>query len=155
MKYVAALAVLFPAVAAAETLSMLEFLELRPKWEQFAESGERLRVEGRIASASDRLVRLRNCPLPFRPVEGTLPELRRGAIAVEMTGRLGRRGTELVFLVDEMKEWPEDGEVYALKESALDVGDPQDWYDLADWAANRGDFYDDRFLLVTGAEARR
>ena len=46
----------------------------------------------------------------------------------------------LVFFVAEMKERPSDAETYALRESALDMGDPSDWYELAAWSAERGGF---------------
>lgn len=150
-----ALAVLFPADATAATLSMREFLALKPEWETLAKSGKSLRIEGRIASASRRLVRLQNCPLDFRPVEKTLPELVRTAVTVEITGRLDYRNTELVFLVAEMIEPASDGEVFALRESALDVTDSADWYELADWAESRGTFYKDQSLLDKAAGARR
>ncbi|MGC1272942.1 MAG: hypothetical protein WBC44_04490 [Planctomycetaceae bacterium] len=150
-----ALAVLLPVQAAAATLSMREFLALKPEWDALAESGKSLRIEGRIASASRRLVRLQNCPLDFRPIEKTLPELVRTAVAVEITGRLDHRNTELVFVVSEMIEPASDGEVFALRESALDVTDPADWYELADWADGRGTFYEDRSLLDKAAGARR
>ena len=144
-----------PSVVSAATLSMQEFLATQPRWEALAESGKTFRIEGRVASASDRLVRLQKCPLPFRPEEGTLlPELKRAAAAVEMTGRLGRRSGELVFFVEQMKELPGDAQSYALRQSAIDAGDPADWYALADWAVERGGFYEDRFLLEKAAEAR-
>lgn len=150
-----ALAVLLPLRATAETLSVPELLARRAAWEELAQKGEQLRVEGRVESASGRLLRLRKLPLPFRPAEDVLAELPETGMQVEVTGRLGRRGDGLVFLVTELKNIPDDAEVYALKESALDAGDPADWYGLADWAADRGGFYEDRFLLAKAAEARR
>src|SRR5690606_33151347 len=95
-------AVLLPTGASAAALSMQEFLALEPKWEELAKSGERLRIEGRIESASPNLVRLRHCPIDFRPSGKVLPAVNLRAIAVEITGRLDWRNTKLVFVVSEM-----------------------------------------------------
>lgn len=152
---VCGLAACLPVRATAETLSVPEFLALQPQWEELANKGEQLRVEGRVESASGLLLRFRKVPLPFRPAEDALPELPKTSTRVEVTGRLGRRGNDLVFFVAALKNLPDDTEVYALKESALDAGDPADWYGLADWAADRGGFYEDRFLLAKADEARR
>lgn len=148
-------AVLLPTGASAAALSMQEFLALEPKWEELAKSGERLRIEGRIESASPNLVRLRHCPIDFRPSGKVLPAVNLRAIAVEITGRLDWRNTKLVFVVSEMIEPPSDADVFALRASALNVNDPSDWFELADWAADRGTFYDDASLLDSAADARR
>lgn len=152
---VVAFAGLLPTVAAGATLSMPEFLALKPQWEELAKSGERLRLEGRIESASPQFLRLKHCPLDFRPAEKVLPEVDLRAVTVEITGRFGRRNTKLVFIVSEMTEPPSDADVFELRESALDVDDPADWFELADWAADRGEFYDDKYLLAKANEARR
>lgn len=144
-----------PAASHADTLSMKDFLALKPKWEELAKSGESLRVEGRVESASPRLIRLKKCPLPFRPAQGTLPDLRRPTSRVELSGHLRRRGTDTVFEVVEMLERPDDLQVYALKEASLDAADPADWYDLAAWAEERGKFYSDDSLLSRAKLARR
>jgi len=150
-----ALAVLNPLRAAAETLSVSDLLARQPAWEEMAEKGEQVRLEGRVESASGLLIRLRKLPLPLRPANDAFPDLRRGTNRVEAVGRITRRGMDLVFTATELKEVPSDAENYALRESALDAGDPADWYGLADWAAARGGFYDDRFLLDKATEARR
>lgn len=144
-----------PSASWAETLSMKEFLALKPKWVELAKSSESLRVEGRVESASPRLIRLKKCPLPFRPVQGNLPDLRRPTSRVELSGHLRRRGTETVFEVVEMLERPDDLQHYALREAALDSGDPGDWYDIAAWAEERGKFYSDDSLLSRAQLARR
>jgi hypothetical protein len=149
------LAVLLPLQASAETLSTAEFAAKQPQWAEMAQKEEQVRVEGRLESSSGGLFRLRKLPLLFRPAEGEFPKLRRNTNQVEATGRLERRGSDLIFLVTDLKEVPSDAEVYALKESALDAGDPADWYRLADWAQTRGTFYEDRFLLDKAAEDRR
>ncbi|MBA3316258.1 MAG: hypothetical protein M3552_10460 [Planctomycetota bacterium] len=146
---------LTPTAASAATLSTAEFLALEKKWPELAEKSEALRVEGRVASASSKLIKLRNCPLPFRPAGAAFDEKRQPAGRVEITGVLQRRAGELVFVVTELREMPDDAQVYALKQSAIDAGDPADWYDLAAWAEQRGTFYDDRSLLAKATEARR
>jgi hypothetical protein len=101
------------------------------------------------------LLKLRKCSLPFRPAGETFPEIRRPNGRLELTGLLQRRGTDLVFAVTELREVPDDMQVYSLKKSALDQGDPDDWYQLASWAERRGDFFDDRSLLDRAVESRR
>ena len=146
--------VVLPSVAAAAPLSMSEFLALKPEWEELAQQDKPLRIEGRVASAAPQLLRLRNCPLSFRPATGVLPDVRRSP-AVEIVGLLQRRAGELIFLVTELRERPDDRQAYALKESALNASDAGDWYELAAWAAGRGSFYKDQFLLDKASEARR
>jgi len=146
---------LLPVAASAATLSMQEFLKLEPQWSDLSEKNESLRVEGRIESASPKLLKMRKCPLEFRPAQESFPEIRRPNGRIELTGLLQRRGTNLIFAVTELREVPDDMQVYALKQSALDAGDPNDWYSLARWAAERGTFYDDNALLERATEARR
>ncbi len=152
---VIAVACSLPVAASAATLSMQEFLKLEPQWSELSEKNESLRVEGRIESASPKLLKMRKCPLEFRPAQETFPEIRRPSGRIELTGLLQRRGTDLVFAVTELREVPDDIQVYALKQSALDAGDPNDWYTLARWAEQRGNFYDDNALLARVVEARR
>lgn len=146
---------LLPFTASAATLSMQEFLQLEPQWSELAAKNESLRIEGRIESASPKLLRMRKCPLEFRPAQETIPEIRRPNGRIELTGLLQRRGTDLVFVVTELREVPDDLQVYALKQSALDTGDPSDWYALASWAIQRATFYDDKSLLERATQARR
>lgn len=146
---------LSPVAASAATLSMQEFLQLEPQWADLAAKNESLRVEGRIESASPKLMKMRRCPLEFRPAQDTFPEIRRPNGRIEVTGLLQRRGTELVFAVTELREVPDDVQTYALKQSALDAGDPNDWYELARWAEQRGTFYSDNALLERATAARR
>jgi hypothetical protein len=120
LRVLSALAVLLPVTAAADALTMPEFLALQPKWETLVEKKEPLRVEGRLASSSPRLLRLLKCPLPFRPAEGEFRDLRRGTARVEVVGRLERRVGEITFLVTELKEprsrktsWPRGREASA------------------------------------------
>jgi hypothetical protein len=152
---IAAFVPLLPLDSPAATLSMQEFLTLQPQWEELADKGELLRIEGRVESSSPRLVRMRKCPLPFRPVEGQTFQLPRNPGRVEAVGKLGRRGSELVFFATELKEQPSDLQVYALRESALDARYPNRWYELAAWAEKQGTFYDDRDLLEKAHQARR
>jgi hypothetical protein len=144
-----------PFTASAATLSMQEFLQLEPQWQELSAKQEALRIEGRIASASPKLLKMRKCPLEFRPAQEIFPEIHRPDGRIELTGLLQRRGTDLVFVVTELREVPDDMQVYALKESALDAGDPNDWYSLASWAEERGTFYEDKALLARAVEARR
>ena len=60
---------LMPAVAPAAALTTAELNALKDTWLDLAQNNEPLRVEGRIASASAKLMKLRNCELPFRPAE--------------------------------------------------------------------------------------
>ena len=146
---------MLPLASSAATLSMQEFLQLEPQWSELATKNESLRLEGRIESASPKLLKMRKCSIEFRPAQETFPEIRRPTGRIELTGLLQRRGTDLAFVVTELREVPDDLQVYALKQSALDAGDPDDWYALARWAEERGTFYNDSALLERATEARR
>ena len=92
-----ALAVLAPLRSVAETLSVSDLLARQPAWEEMAEKGEQIRLEGRVESTSGLLIRLRKLPLPLRPANDAFPDLRRGTSRIEAVGRITRRGADLVF----------------------------------------------------------
>ena len=144
-----------PVVTLAKTLSMREFMALQPKWEELEQAETTLRLEGRNSATSARLIRLRECPLSFEPATEDFPQLGPNVKRVLITGRLDHRGDEQFFRVFTVEARPSDRENYAIKAAAVDPPDAEDWHALADWARERGTFYDDEFLLAKASEARR
>ncbi len=108
-----------------------------------------LRVEGRVASQIKNQIRFRNCSLSFV----LPPELERRAgqsKTLEVTGRIERDGGNLVFRVRDLRATPTDLETLRSKEVALRNPGPDDWYQLAKWARERGVFYQDEELKEAG-----
>lgn len=112
-------------------------------------TGVDLRVEGRVAAQLKGQFRFQNCSLNFLMP----PDLERRITAsrtVEVTGRLRRDGNAIVFDVSQLKPLPTDLEQARSRELALRNGGPDDWYALAEWARERGEFYNDRELQELG-----
>ena len=151
----AVLAFLTLTASAADGIPMPKFLEMQPQWETLAAAGTPLTIDGRIASAGSKLLRLQKCPLLFRPQDETLNLPPRDTVRVAVAGHLQQQAGGLIFLVGELRALPSDSQAYLLREAASDQNDPADWYRLADWCVKTGTFYDDAFLLDKAAAARR
>ncbi|MDX1968369.1 MAG: hypothetical protein SFV23_14430 [Planctomycetaceae bacterium] len=129
---------------AAETVwSIAKLNASKGDWSRLSDTS--LRVEGRIASHLRGQLRFQQCNLSFR----LTPELERKmgqAKNLEVVGTVKREGNSWIFEVSDVRTQPTDIEQFRSRESALKNPQPDDWYHLADWARERGEFYKDEDL---------
>ena len=140
------IALLSPSTAQAAGAQSLEsFIEQKPLWSDLV--GSSFRIEGRYAILTRDSLRMRNCDLPFKSSQqqkasGT-------SKVIEVSGRLAKEATsgKLYFEVDQIRFLPTDLQSLAERERAISRGAAKQWYELAEWAAARGKFYNDDELL--------
>lgn len=144
------------AAGAVPTHSVESFNGLKSRWQNFAETGITLKVEGRRGFFARTLLRFRNCELSFRPKSGTeFPKLSGTGRNIEVLGRLEKRNGELEFVVEQLTERPSDLETFQIKQGDIRSDEPDEWYSLGDWAARRAAFYKDEALKQKAEEAYR
>ncbi len=130
-----------PLSFAADSVWSVEYLNSRKaEWEQL--TGPTLRVEGRIATHGKGQLRLIKCELAFHATEAQLRQLN-GRRVVELVGSLKKQDGKLAFEVAQILVLPTDVEQFESRTVKLRNPRPADWYELGDWAAGRGRFYDD------------
>lgn len=132
--------------------SIEEFVKQQPKWQRMQEAT--LRVEGRCPILTDQRLFFTNCDLLFVLGEGVEAPMIRSK-TVQATGKLQTRQGKLTFVVSRLKELPTDAETLADRRARLPADDAAAWYKLADWAAQRGRFYEDAQLIDGAADLRR
>ena len=132
------------------SMSIQEFNERESQWSGLI--GSRLRIEGRYALIGKNLLRFKNCDLSFR-ASRDFPKLVRDSRTVEVVGRLTIEDGKLAFAVEDLFELPTDMEVFRKRQARIDTSMPEDWYQLAKWAANRGRFYEDEKLIQAAKSA--
>ncbi len=140
------LILILPATAnAAGAQSLESFIGQKAQWSELV--GSTFRIEGRYAILTRDLVRMRNCDLPFKPVQ-QLKVLGTSKV-IEVSGRLAKETNsgKLYFELDSVRFLPSDLQTLAERERAISRGMSAQWYELADWAAARGKFYNDEELL--------
>ena len=132
---------LAPTAFAADSVWSVEYLNSRKaEWEQLA--GPTIRLEGRIAVHGKGQLRLAKCELVFQATEAQLRSLS-GKRSVELAGKLKKEDGKLSFEVAQIQVVPTDVEQFESRSIKLRNPRPADWYELGDWAAGRGRFYDD------------
>uniref|UniRef100_A0A7C4LKM0 Uncharacterized protein n=1 Tax=Schlesneria paludicola TaxID=360056 RepID=A0A7C4LKM0_9PLAN len=136
------------ARAAEKVWTTQQLVNARPEWDRLLNT--RLRVEGRLASHSRRQLRLTKCDLTFRLTEEQESQVG-AARNLELSGKLMRdRETGRIFFeVATLKPLPTDRGQLLDREARLKNPKAKDWYDLAQWADERGRFYEDAELLAT------
>lgn len=132
--------------AAENVWSTQQLMQAKPEWPRLLNS--LLRVEGRLASHGKRQLRLMKCDLPFRLTDDQ-ERLVGSARHLELTGRLmqERETGRIFFEVTSLKTLPNDRHRLLDRESRLKNAKAADWYELAHWAEERGQFYEDADLL--------
>lgn len=135
--------------AADEPASVKTFLAERDKWERL--QGTTLSVEGRWSIFNDERLLLTKCDLVF-VFDNAVRVPASKTKNVEVTGRLETREGALVFRVTRLQLRPSDLDAVGDRRARLETNDPQGWYDLADWATERGRFYEDEELLKEAAD---
>lgn len=136
-----------------DAMSVGEFVQKQSKWSQLR--GTTLKVEGRYRSKTDRQMLFTNCDdLLFEFADGVRQPTSRSR-TVQVTGKLGNsKQGKLVFVVTEIEAIPSDTDRLADRRGRLAQDDAAPWYELADWAARRGRFYQDDELISAAAELR-
>jgi hypothetical protein len=136
----------------ADAISVAEFVRQQPRWQRM--QGSTLKIEGRRLALNDQRLMFKNCNLPF--VLGEEVRVPTGPNkSVQVTGTLDTRQGKQVFVVSRLKEVPTDAETLADRRGRLTPDDASGWYTLADWAQQRGAFYDDSELLTSATDLRR
>lgn len=138
----------------AEPRSIQEFLTYKPKWNEFVLTSYTWNLEGRYAVIGDGAMQFTNCPLSF-VVSKEVARNRGTSGVVEVTGKLVNEDKKLVFRVEQMTPRPSDMETVRLKRYQIDSTEPKEWYRVADWARQRGEFYDDRELKEAARDLDR
>lgn len=130
--------------AAAESpWSTEEFLARRKEWAKFLDTS--IKVEGRVLGFNRQQLRLQRCDVVFHLGEnhsGRVTSSRR----VEMRGRLRKVDDKIGFYVDDLQGIPSDHDEFQSRDSRINPAKADDYYELADWATGRAEFYEDREL---------
>ncbi len=140
------LALIFPVTTQAAGAQSLEsFIALKPQWPELVDST--FRIEGRYAILTRESLRMRNCDLPFKSMQ--LPKASGTSKVIEVSGRLAKEATsgKLYFEIDQIRFLPTDLQSLSERERTISRGAAKQWYELAEWAAARGKFYNDDELL--------
>lgn len=132
--------------------SVEDFLRQRDKWPRL--QGASLTIEGQYRILTDERLLFKNCDLLFQFAEGVRPPTVRGR-TIQVTGALEMRQGKLTFVIRRIKGLPTDAETLANRRGRLPDDDAGPWYELADWAAGRGRFYEDSELTAAAADLRR
>jgi len=140
-----------PVPAQAEVRSIQEFMTFQKSWDRFVPSKYLWQLEGRYSAINDDTLTFTNCPLPFR-IHAELAQNRGSTGVVEVTGKIVAEEKGLAFRVEKLVSRPRDLEQLKSMRFGIDIQKPDDWYQLADWARGRGDFYNDKDLLAASVE---
>ena len=140
--------------AAADTVYSVEaFLKRKAMWRNLV--GATIAVEGRVQFMDQKRVRFLNCEFPFTIDDGVKNQLGNEVRVVEVTGQLEVAAEgKLFFKVIRLDKRPTDEGNLAVKRGAIDTLKPANWYEVAEWASERGTFYNDRKLLDATIQLR-
>ena len=132
--------------------SIQNFVSQREQWNKLL--GVTQTLEGRVSTYNSLSMRFRNCPIPFY-FAGKVPRLDDSFQNVEVTGQLARENGRLLFKITSLKKLPGDLEHFVTEQSKIDLSDPRDWYELANWGQQRAEFYNDEELKQKALNAFR
>lgn len=130
---------------AAELMSVEDLVKSRDKWPLLV--GTDFRVEIRVKLFGPHLLTVLGTELPFKS-EAALTRDPRGN-RYEAIGTILKEATgdRYYYLVRELKPLASDMEVLKDKRSKIVTNRPEQWYEVAAWAEERGRKYDDSELL--------
>lgn len=143
-----------PGSARAEVRSIEEFMKFKDRWDTFVLTEYVWQLEGRYSGITDGTLTFTNCPLPFR-LTPEMTNSRDISGVVEVTGRIIEEDKGLAFQVRKMTSRPRDMDQLKSKRFGIDIQKPEEWYQLADWARGRGEFYKDKDLGKAAVELDR
>lgn len=141
----------------ARVHSIAWLVENKKEWGGWSAIERSLTVEGRLAFRAGSKLRMRGCVLEFVPEKGDeLPAIPAGTKNLEIEGHFATREADgdVVFVVESMGNRTDDMSTFRNRRAALQVTSPDEWYELAEWALERGEFYDDEDLLAEAFKAR-
>lgn len=141
-----------PLSAAEKVYSVEQLNAEKDQWPQWLD--QIIKVEGQVISFAGRnQFRLKHCELPFHLTDAS--QLRTVDVGqnVELTGRIRKESGKLLFLASRAKLLGSHLEQFAAREAKLKSAKPDDWYELAQWAAERGKLYEEEELLARGRRA--
>lgn len=141
------LAVSCGAVQQGNRMEVQQLEEAAEKW-----LSQQVHVTGRFASASADRVRLANSEIDFR-LDRASRRIHSGTKRLEMVGTLSQRGNDLIFNVTSMRELPSEAKEFRERRERIGQGQFEELYELAQWARERGQWYDDRALEKLAHEA--
>lgn len=143
-----------PSLARAEARSIQEFVSFEEKWPSFVVTGYVWHLEGRLIGINDGTLMFTHCSLPFRISKEQAGN--RGATGVvEVTGRIVEEPKGLAFKVDKLVSAPRDIDRIKAMRFAMDSQKPEQWYEIADWAKKRSEFYNDKELAAVVLDLNR
>ncbi|MFN0052818.1 MAG: hypothetical protein ACKV0T_11545 [Planctomycetales bacterium] len=152
----AAALVLAAAPANAELLSISQLNDKVEQWRAARREPPAvvLQVEGRATPLSRHRVQFKNCRMVFES-ETELPGLSRKHPNLEVTGTVVRDAASgnYSFHIQSARELPTDLEHFLDRRRQLRGKPAEQWYQLAQWAMQRGEFYKDSELQARGDEA--
>lgn len=136
--------------AAAELISTEDLVRLKEKWTLLL--GSDFRVEVRVKVFGPRLLAVLGTDLQFRAEEPMTRDPK--TTRYEAIGTLLKdvSADRIYYLVRELKPLPSDYEVLREKRRKLSADKPNEWYDAATWAEQRGRQFDDAELLRESKE---
>jgi hypothetical protein len=134
--------------------SVERLVSVRDEWPKMVDLP--LVVEGRVTTQLKHHVRLAKCELIFLLNDSQLTAWT-DPPQVELTGRLSMHPDfkKLVFVVQSVRPTPTDLDRLRQRESELPPFASEKWFELADWAAERAEFFDDEELLAAAQSLRQ
>lgn len=156
LPFVVFLTLLGSASARGETLSVHELNEKVEQWRlgKKIPPPVRYQIEGRASPTGRHRLQFRNCKLQFESAADLNDPTRRNA-NMEVTGMVVRNEQTgaYLFQVESARELPTDLETFFEKRRELRKAPAEHWYELGEWAKQRGEFYKDHELLDRSEEA--
>ncbi len=138
-------------VAFAAGESVEDFMKLKSKWDELV--GSKFLLQGRVSGTTDNILGLQGCSLEFRAKE-KLPRFDVKKDAIEVSGELARdeRTNAIYFKLTSYKKLDSDDRLFERRRLELNRNDAQKWYELGQWALQRGAFYKDAELTQKGKQ---
>jgi len=114
--------------------------------------GRDVRVTGRKSLVGRREIGLSQCDVRFKS-RHNLPKFDADVENLRIDGRLAMEGRRYVVYITSVRERPSDAEEFENRRRQLDDKVLEGWYELGDWAAGLGRFYQDAKMndLAMGA----
>jgi hypothetical protein len=136
-------------LAAADPWTVPYLQSIKPEWDKLTNGV--ISVEGRFSSYSKLQLRLARCDVTFHLSEEQARQIS-GTKVLALTGTFRKERDANRYLVDvaSLRVLTAEIETFQVKERALRNPTPDDWYELARWARERGDFYEDAALQLAG-----
>lgn len=132
--------------------SIQEFVAAQDRWPELV--GRPLRVEGRFTVFGKTEIKFAGCDVRFRS-NTELIRFRGDSPNLEVAGQLMKQDGKYVFHIRELRPRETDMERLAHDRLVMDTSQPDSYYELADWARQRGEFYADEDLKKAAEELSR